>query len=103
MKTQPNCTETVFVTVQLAFIWKKLVEHECESWEDATLRTWQDNKLTAGEKRILFSQWVSAVWKELKTKTEFQKIGLILKKDGSEKHMLKIAGVEDSEVPSCFI
>ena len=102
--TPPNCTDTVSVVDQLAFVWKKLLQHEYESWADANFNKWQENKTSAGDRRILFSTWVSTAWNKMKQRTDlinrmFQKTGIILKKNGSDKHMVKVAGVDDYKVP----
>ena len=102
--TPPNCTDTVSVVDQLTFLWKKLLQHEYESWCDDNFDTWQDNKTTAANRRILFSKWVSSAWNKIKQKTDlinrtFQKTGIILKKDGSDKHMVAVPGVDGYKVP----
>ena len=102
--TPPNCTDVVSVVDQLAAVWKKLLEHQYERWADINFERWQDNKVTASERRILFSLWVAESWKIMENKTDlinrmFQKTGIILKKDGSDKGLVKVDGIDDYKVP----
>ena len=47
-------------------------------------------------------------WKIMKCKTDlinrmFQKTGIILKKDGSDKELVKVDGIDDYKVPFCTL
>ena len=102
--TPANCTDCTSVTDQLTGYWKILVQQEYEKWADDNFEMWESNKLTAGERRILFSKWVKTAWDTLKTKTDlihqmFQKTGFLIRKDGSDKHLIKVDGIDDYEPP----
>ena len=60
-------------------------------------------KVSASERRILFTKWVGRAWEELSAKKDmiirsFQKCGISVPIDGSEDGKINIIGLEDYEV-----
>ena len=89
---------------QLTFLWKKDLEKMYTKWADENFDLWESNKLSASQRRILFSSWVSEAWKMMKKRhvlinQMFSKCGIILRKDGSDKHLIKVGDVGDYEIP----
>ena len=76
-----------------------MYEEWIEGWEAAG-----EPKLSAGDRRVLLAQWVSVAWESL-TRDEylirqsFVQTGLLVARDGSENHLIKMAGIKNYEVP----
>ena len=103
--TPANCTDVTapvdhHIGAPLKTKVRVMYEHWIETWE----RT-GEKKISAGERRVLLAQWVSVAWESLKQDEylliqSFVQTGLLVAKDGSENHLIKMAGVENYDVPS---
>jgi hypothetical protein len=103
--TPANCTDVTapidhHVGAGIKARMRVLYEHWVEGWERAG-----EPKVSASERRLLLARWVSVAWESLQTNAEslirqsFVETGFLLARDGSENHLIKMAGVEDYTVP----
>ena len=54
--------------------------------------------LTASERRILLATWLGASWQMMRADSEFIRqafvsTGFLIRKDGSENHLIKVKGI----------
>ena len=72
---------------------------EMDEWldDDTNLEKWEDNALTASDRRILLASWYTkAVRRALEGDAKlkyFQHAGALLTADGSDDHLIKFEGV----------
>ena len=99
--TPANCTDAVSVVDRIAHLFKYEMHLQYEQWATNNFDIWENQKTTAGERRILMSNWIWSAWNNLIGKHEhfihkmFQQCGILLRKDGSDKHLIHIPGIED--------
>ena len=64
--------------------------------DDANLSKWEDNTLTASDRRILLANWYfKAVKKALESEAKrkyFEHAGALLTADGTDDHLIKLEG-----------
>ena len=103
--TPANCTDVVSVTDQLTALWKKDLEFYYEQWVDENFDRWDNepHKITAGERRILFSNWVEKAWDRMCARQQlindmFVKCGYLMYKDGSNKDKMRVTGLDDYKI-----
>lgn len=69
----------------------KLYRADLESSEER-LNEWKNGKVSAGERRILYTKWLGEAWEDYTTNhadeitKAFQHCGMFNKMDGSENH-----------------
>ena len=71
---------------------------------DRGLRAAGEPKLSADDRRLLLAQWVSVAWESLcrdkyLIRQSFVQTGFLVARDGSENHLIKMAGIENYDVP----
>jgi len=59
---------------------------------------WRSGNLSSSQRRMLMAQWAAAAWTGLQTKegllkSAFVSTGFLLAKDGSEDHLIHLAGI----------
>ena len=78
---------------------------EMDQWldDDKHLERWEDNTLSASDRRVLLACWYTAAVKralEGEAKLEyFQHAGALLTADGTDDELIKFEGVPDEGVP----
>ena len=78
---------------------------DLESSEER-LNAWQNGKVSAGERRILFTKWLGEAWEDYTENhadeifNAFQRCGMCNAIDGSENHRVKVPRVENYQVPA---
>ena len=80
-------------------------KEDLESNEER-LNLWKNGKITAGERRILYTKWLGRAFDDY-TKNHpdeitkaFKRCGMFNAMDGSENHLIKLRKGFDYEVPS---
>jgi len=58
-----------------------------------------DGKVTAGERRVLLTQWVGSAWEHVSKQTDmsvrsFEESGISLAIDGSQDYLINITGLD---------
>ena len=88
---------------------KKLIVKQYKAdLESSTERldAWKNGKVSASERRILFTHWLAKAWKEYTTECQaqitkaFKKCGQYNDMQGRENHHVKVQGVPKYKVPS---
>ena len=102
--TPANCTDVTapvdhHIGAALKTKIRLMYEHWIEGWEAAG-----EPKLSAGDRRLLLAQWVSVAWESLcrdkyLIRQSFVQTGFLVARDGSENHLIKMAGIENYDVP----
>ena len=78
---------------------------DLESSEER-LNAWQNGKVSAGERRILFTKWLGEAWEDYTENhadeifNAFQRCGMCNAIDGSENYRVKVPRVENYQVPA---
>ena len=87
---------------------KKRVVKEYKADLESTperLNAWKNGKVSASERRILFTHWLAKAWKEYTTECQdqitkaFKRCGQYNDMQGRENHLVKVQGVPNYEVP----
>ena len=81
------------------------MEREATKHLQENLNIYVEGRINASERRVLFTNWVSAAWEELSSKTDmivrsFEKCGISVAPDRSEDEKINIIGLEDYNVES---
>ena len=84
--------------------FKTYVKEQFEKHLNENLQLYLDNKLTAGDRRILTTKWVANAWAKIKQNKDLivrssLKCGISNSLDGSEDHLVNIRGLEDYIMP----
>ena len=84
--------------------FKTYVREQFEKHLNENLQLYLENKLTAGDRRILTTKWVANAWQKVKQNKDliirsFLKCGISNSLDGSEDHLVNIRGLEDYIMP----
>jgi len=70
------------------------------------LDQWKNGKVSASERRILFTHWLAKAWKDYTTNCQaqitkaFKRCGQYNDMEGRENHLVKVQGVPGYEVPA---
>lgn len=102
--TPANCTDVTapvdhHVGANLKEKIGVMYDHWVEGWERA-----KEPELSAGDRRLLLANWVSVAWDSIQEnehllRQAFVETGFLVAKDGSENHLIDMAGKEDYTVP----
>ena len=104
MLVPPGCTsleqpiDVVFNKPFKSAVEKLATEHMRDNLND-----YLTGKLTAGQRRVLFTKWIGQAWEETAGNKEmvirsFKKFGISVAIDGSEDDEINITGLEDYRV-----
>ena len=103
--TPANCTDvTAPVDHHIGAAIKAKMRIMYEVWIDQWERDGEP-PLSASDRRLLLANWVSVAWEELKAngahliRQSFVETGFLVARDGSENHLIKMAGVKGYTVP----
>ena len=101
-----SCVQVVGVMVNKLF--KLEVRRFFEDHLDKHLELYLECKLSASQRRILMTKWVSQAWKKIGGVKEsiirsFLKCGLSVALDGSEIAQVNIDGIPNYEMPQRFV
>ena len=100
----PGCTSIVQpLDVSVNAPLKRRVETAAAQHMQENLEGYLNGKFTAGERRVLLTQWVGQAWEELSSDREmvirsFKKCGISTAADGSEDFQIHLEGMEDYKV-----
>jgi hypothetical protein len=66
---------------------------------EQNLDAWQQGKITASERRILYTHWAAEAWVYMKSRQDviteaFQRCGMLNAIDGSEDNLIAIQGID---------
>ncbi|CAN0139847.1 unnamed protein product, partial [Heterosigma akashiwo] len=87
---------------------KVLTAKQMDSWMDdpENLEKWENESISASEKRVLITWWVGAAWEKIWAEDGpynptryFEKTGCLLTADGSEDDKIQLEGIKDYQVP----
>ena len=82
----------------------KKYKEDLESSE-ARLNEWKNGKVSAAQRRILFTKWLAEAWEDYTTNCQeeitsaFKKAGMYNDIDGRENHLVKLPGLKEYEPP----
>ena len=77
---------------------------DLESSEER-LNAWKNGKVSAAERRILFTKWLGEAWEDYSTNCQneitaaFKKAGMYNDMDGLENHLVKLPGLKGYQPP----
>ena len=101
----PPGTTSLIQPVDVVFNapFKEAIDTMANDHVQNNLEDYVHGKITASERRVLFTKWVGEAWETLSKKTEmvirsFKKCGISVAIDGSEDTEININGIEDYEV-----
>jgi hypothetical protein len=83
---------------------KTLVVQAASDHADKYYERYKAGDFIVGDRRVLLTQWVAEVWKQLHIQYKdtiiqtFWRLGLSLNPDSSEDHEIRIKGLEDIKV-----
>ena len=72
---------------------------------EARLNQWKNGKVSAAQRRILFTKWLAEAWEDYTTNcqeeitTAFKKAGMYNDIDGRENHLVKLPGLKEYKPP----
>ena len=84
--------------------FKNCVDQLATEHMAANLESFMSGKITASERRILFTKWVGTAWQDISRRLRetmirsFEKCGIALPLDGSRDSEINIEGLDDYEV-----
>lgn len=90
--TASHCTDMLMPIDQYSSVLKKLVYKRYEDW----FETHDDEKVSAMEKRVLFTKWFADGWDEFKEKhqslieTSFYRTGFAMDVDANDMHLTNV-------------
>ena len=98
----PKCTDEVQpVDAGYGRLFKVLVGKSLDAWllNGDNIERWESNKLTASDRRVLITQWVGEVVKQIDSDIRyrrrlFEKTRLAMTADGSDDNLINLEGVE---------
>ena len=85
--------------------FKDVVRQQFEKHLEENLQWYTERKISASERRVLFTKWVGKAWKEVGSNCDmvvrsFKICGISLSLDGSEKAEVHIESIKEYELPT---